>query len=394
MDDLGFQEPMPGVFTVKVHAGEGAVGRRTVTTTVMELPQRLWLDCFYVSEVDVSDIDSSIPDEFRTDLWLPQDEDAEGRRWAELFRTRPFDVTETEVTTAGITGPVQAETIAEAFVVAPIAEAFDGEIAPRWSTSGLATVAVTPSDGYTLSPRTWRTATVVLAASGYLDLALETIDRVAESPRRPEDDAASVRRFREWIEGADLAAIAGWDLPSDGEGEAPRLPVPGEVRPARALWRFLGDGSVAPTLTSGPVLPLTESFLGRDRLEEWLKGMGALEAEFSVYDIRGAVGDVADPRNARLVERHLVDTFGSWARATRPEHRDLLDRYQRHLGEMVLRIAEGEWIERKTVEGVLDPVVKLADGTIVDPTAVATQALTTKSGGTYEQLLGSLGYAV
>lgn len=392
VEDLGYQEVRPGVFSVKVHAGEGAVGRRTIATTSVDLRRRMWLDCFYISEIDVSDLDAAIPEDLRSEMWIDPEVDAEGRRWAELYRTRPFDVSESEVSTAGIVSPDHAETIAEGFVVAPIESAFEGEIAPRWSTGGLMTIALTPLDGYRLHPGTWRTACVVLAAADQLERALRTLDAVAEAPRHAEDTDAEVRLFREWLSGADLASIAGWDLVNDGDGEQPRFPIPGEVRSARALWRYLGDGTVPATATSGPVLPLTDSFLGRVGIEEWLKGDGVLEAEFAVYDIRGTVGAITHPDNARLVERHLVDTFGSWARATRPEHRDLLDRYQRHVGDTVLGLASGSWVERRTPEGVLDPIVQLADGRIVDPTAVLVHALTTKTGDAHEHVLAGLGY--
>lgn len=133
---------------------------------------------------------------------------------------------------------------------------------------------------------------------------------------------------------------------------------------------------------------LDQSFLGFADLGTWLGGMSILEMEFFVYDIEGdRTGEDCGAVDAPIIERHLLDNFATWDEAARPENRDLLDRYQRHLGQMVLTLEPGKWTERWNANGFLDPFVALDNGNFLDPTVFIREALTRRSGETYGRLV-------
>lgn len=362
------------------------LARRTVEVVAVDLSERGWMRCEYTLVVDCSTLAPTIPTELR-DHWLLPDPTTGNRTRALLHRTTPFDVTDTEPTTAGIVDPGAADDIADLHVLAPLEAALGPDRVPT-SVAALAHHALTPTDGYRLDARIWRTCCLLLAASGHTPTARQIIDHVRTRTVDATESPERITSFAAWLENLSDPGPLRW-TPTD-QTPPTTWPTPeprGTVIPARARWRS-GDTKPEhqPDLTPEPLI---DSYAGRD-LQTWLGGMSILDLEFDTIDIRGAYGGMFRPENLDIVERHLLDTFPSWGHATLQGNRDLLDRYQRHLGELVRNRVPGTWIERFTPDHVLDPVVRLDSGQVFDPTAHITHALTTRSGRTYRDLLDKL----
>ena len=365
---------------------EGApssLSRWRVSPRMFDLGPRIWMNCEFALEVDVSSAEapSSLARFSRTLTSEP------GRCWSTLYESSPFHETTWAPTTAGCVDLDAAAGLVQKFVLDPTLE-FTVSDPARLTTSKVSQIALTSSDGYRVDPKRWRTAVIVIAMCGHPRYASEIIDEVGTRPRMPIDSDAALSECR-----ADLGSISTCDstllsLADDGLGVPPQLPRKGEVVPARASFRRGAERSVATPETQIGAEFLDESFLGFNDLETWLGGMSILDIEFFVYDIAGhTTGDRCGAVDAPVIERHLLDNFATWDEAARPENRDLLDRYQRHLGQMVLTLEPGKWAERWNGNGFLDPFVQLDSGNVLDPTVFIREALIRRSGDTYARLV-------
>ena len=341
------------------------------------------MNCEFALEVDVSTADAS---SCLTRFSRAQHDEPDSR-WVVLYESSPFHETTWAPTTAGCVDLDAAAGLVQKFVLDPTLEFAVSD--PAWlTTSKVSQIALTSSDGYRVDPKRWRTAVIVLAMCGNPKYASEIIDEVGTRPRMPIDSDAALSECRAEVESISTCDSALLSLTDDGLGVPPPFPRKGVVVPARASLRRGAERPVAiPEPQAGPEL-LEESFLGFNDLETWLGGMSILDVEFFVYDIAGATtGDRCGAVDAPVIERHLLDTFASWDEAARPENRDLLDRYQRHLGQMVLTLEPGRWAERWNGNDFLDPFVQLDNGNVLDPTVFIREALIKRSGETYARLV-------
>ena len=369
------------------HPGPLPDGRRIVDVNLTDLGDRGWMQCHYSVVIDVTSLADQIPENVASP-WLTAIGAGIPGSWAQLLETTPYDVTETAPTTAGSPDSEDAEGDADVHVIEPLEAAFDPDSIPS-TLSELATHALTGPNGYRLDKRNWRTACLLLAAAGRRDLADQVISRVADFPRASSDTADAIAEFARWLSAAEIPPGLTWS-PADDPGELtlPAPPTPGEVLPSRAIWRRTPQRSTPEPVE---VQELDVSFAGAYDLDMWLSAMSILELEFDIYDVPGAPGDILAPEQAPFVERQLLDTFPSWGHATNYRHRDLLDRYQRHLGELIRARHDATWTARYAGEGdILDPILTLADGRTVDPTEVIKHALTVRTGTTYTELLAEL----
>ena len=378
--------PLEGGDYVRPFSLEGAPSsllRWRVWPKVVDLGPRIWLNCEFGLEADVASAKApGCLTRFSRTLH-PESES----RWVGLHESTPFHETTWAPTTAGCVDLDAAAALVQKFVLDPALEFAISD--PTWlSTSKIMQIALTSSDGYRVDPKRWRAAVTVLAMCGHSMYASEIIDEVGKSPRMPIDSDAVLSECR-----AELASISTCDptllaLTDDGRGVPPELPREGEVVPARASFRRGAESSAAASETQTGAEYLDESFLGFSDLDTWLGGMSILELEFFVYDIAGDItGEDCDAVDAQVIERHLLDNFATWDEAARPENRDLLDRYQRHLGQMVLTLEPGRWAERWNAHGFIDPYVQLDNGNVLDPTVFIREALIRRSGDTYARLV-------
>lgn len=350
--------------------------RRQVAVSVTDLSRRGWMQCEFSVVIDCAPLADTVPDGIGR-LWLTADGNASERTLALLHRTTPFDVTDTEPTTAGLIDPESADDEADRHVVEPLEAAFGPASFPA-TVANLIRHALTPTNGYWLDARVWRTCCFLLAASGHRDLAAQVIARVRTSSLAGNDRPERVDEFEAWLSGAEIPTELRWTTPDSTEPDHwPTTPPPGEVVPARALWR--DDSHTIPSFPPVDEEPLGDTFAGLD-LEIWLGGMSILDLEFDTLDIRGTFGDPYQPENLPIVERHLLDTFPSWAHATDERHRDLLDRYQRFVGELARTTLGGEWVAAINSAGYFDPVVALSSGETFTPAEFLKRALTERTG--------------
>lgn len=384
VEKLGWT-PIEGDAFVRPFSVEGAASsllRWRVSPRVFDLGPRIWMNCEFALEAEVSSADAPSSLSRFARARGPETES----NWSALYESSPFHETTWAPTTAGCVDLDAAAGLVQKFVLDPTLEFAVSD--PAWlTTSKVSQIALTSSDGYRVDPKRWRTAVIVLAMCGHPKYASEIIDEVGTRPRMPIDSDAALSECRAEVELISTCDSALLSLTDDGLGVSPPFPRKGDVVPARASLRRGAERTVAiPEPQAGPEL-LEESFLGFNDLETWEGGMSILDVEFFVYDIAGATtGDRCGAVDAPVIERHLLDTFASWDEAARPENRDLLDRYQRHLGQMVLRLEPGRWAERWNGNGFLDPFVQLDSGNVLDPTVFIREALIRRSGETYARL--------
>ena len=357
--------------------------RWRVLPRMFDLGPRIWMNCTFALEAEVSSADAPSSLSRFAQARGPEIES----RWAALYESSPFHETTWAPTTAGCVDLDAAAGLVQKFVLEPTLEFTVSD--PAWlTTSKVSQIALTSSDGYRVDPKRWRTAVIVLAMCGHPRYASEIMEEVGRRPRMPIDSDAALSECRAEVELISTCDAALLSLADDGLGVPPPFPRQGDVVPARASFRRGADRSVATPQAQTGAAFLDESFLGFNDLETWEGGMSILDIEFFVYDIAGhTTGDRCGAVDAPIIERHLLDNFATWDEAARPENRDLLDRYQRHLGQMVLTLKPGKWTERWNANGFLDPFVALDNGNFLDPTVFIREALTRRSGETYGRLV-------
>lgn len=357
-----------------------------VRVDVTDLGRRGWMRARYSLDVDCSAIAESMPVALRRRMLVARGADTT-RRWAPLWESTPFDCTDTEPTTAGVSDPEETESITLRHVVIP---ARPGLTPPDdlSTTSGLATSALTPADGYRLSMTRWRTAALLLTCAGRRDTAEALIREVMRGPRSGPDTDTAVAAFKAWLGDFGVPEHMTWQISDVGAPEPAAPPESGTVVPARELWRR--PGHRRPETEPVTEYPL-EAPLGMTDLDTWLEGMSILDLEFDTVDVRGTYGEITEAANQPIVERHLLDTFPTWPHATDPDNRDLLDRFQRHIGRLVELATPGtRWIAHHTPDDVFCPVVSTPDGRIIDPTETIRTALTDRTGHVITDLLADL----
>lgn len=378
--------PLEGGEYVRPFSLEGAPSsllRWRVWPRVFDLGARVWMNCKFALEVDVSSAGKTDHLTRFSSITASAPESC----WAVLYESSPFHETTWAPTTAGCVDLDTAAGLVQRFVLDPTLEFAVSDSA--WlTTSKVSQIALTSSNGYQVDPRMWRTAVIVLAMCGHPKYASQIIEEVGQRPRMPIDSDEALSECRAELESISTCDSTLLSLADDGLGVPPVLPRKGEVVPARASFRRGAERSVVTPQTQTGAEFLEESFLGFKDLETWEGGMAVLDVEFFVYDIVGdTTGDRCGAVDAPIIERHLLDNFATWEEAARPENRDLLDRYQRHLGQMVLTLEPGNWAERWNGNGFLDPFVQLDNGNVLDPTVFIRGALTRRSGETYARLV-------
>lgn len=349
---------------------------KLVKVTVQDLATRGWMQCEYSVLIDVSQIAADLPEGIQTP-WLVSVGTTFEQTQATLYATTPFDVSDTEPTTAGIIDPESADDDADRHVIASLDAAFGPKSAPT-TVGDLIRQALTAHNGYRLDARIWRTCCFLLTAAGHRDVAMQVIDRVRTSTLSGIDSPDRIDAFATWLRDTEIPADLHWTCTDEGVPERwPSTPPAGTIVPSRALWRE--PGYEIPAEAPVEEQPLEDSFAGFS-LDIWLQGMSILDLEFDTIDVRGTYGGTFQHQNLPIVERHLLDTFPTWAHATVGANRDLLDRYQRYVGELVRTNTGGQWIEAHTPEGSLDPVVQLAGNSRFVPTDFLRTVLTERTG--------------
>lgn len=203
VDSLGWT-PVEGDDYVRPFSLEGAPSallRWRVSPRVFDLGPRIWMNCEFALEAEVSSADapSSLSRFARTRG--PETES----RWAALYESSPFHETTWAPTTAGCVDLDAAAGLVQKFVLDPTLEFVKSD--PEWlTTAKISQIALTSSDGYRVDPKRWRAAVIVLAMCGHPKCASEIIDEVCKRPRMPVDSDAALSECQ-----ADLESISTCD---------------------------------------------------------------------------------------------------------------------------------------------------------------------------------------
>lgn len=388
VENLGWDPHPNGSYTRPFSAehNTNTILRWIVRPRVFDLGARVWVNCDFGLQMDITD--AEVPNVLLAGAHI--DYTSDERRWLALYESTPFHETTWAPTTAGCVDERDIPALIEGFIVQPSLE-FEGAESRLLTSSNLFSSALNPTDGYRVDPARWRASAIAMALCGYSQYSLTIVDLVGSLPRMRIDSESTLRECRAALESIATHDFMSIELSDDGHGEVPTYPQQGQIVPARASFRCGEARGSSPIDSRRGGGSLTTSFLGGGDLDMWMEGMSVLDIEFFVYDVLGDVtGDACGSIDGPVIERHLLDTFASWDEAALPANRDLLDRYQRHPGQMALTLRPGRWVERRDRNMTLDPVVEFDDGDFMDPTVVIREALTQRTGDSYAQLIGFL----